>query len=160
MAHFAELKAMTDPTGFTSDSHQVVQRVVVVGNDVVPSDMHVDGETWCINFFNGGIWKQTSYNHNFRKEYAGIGFTYDAAKDKFIRPQPYASWSLDSDDNWQPPVAEPEGEHRQYTHPENGVEDYSHIRWDEENLRWIAMTHDNPPVEYVWNPDTSTYTAL
>ena len=73
MAHFAELKAMTDPTGFTSDSHQVVQRVVVVGNDVVPSDMHADGETWCINFFKGGIWKQTSYNHNFRKQYAGKG---------------------------------------------------------------------------------------
>jgi len=58
MAHFAELKAMTDPTGFTSDSHQIVQRVVVVGNDIAAgggtledNDMHVDGETWCINFF-------------------------------------------------------------------------------------------------------------
>ena len=80
MAHFAELKVMTDPTGFTSDSHQVVQRVVVVGNDVTTAagplgenDMHVDGETWCVNFFKGGIWKQTSYNNNFRKMYAGIG---------------------------------------------------------------------------------------
>jgi hypothetical protein len=61
MAHFAELKAMTDPTGFTSDSHQIVQRVVVVGNDITTAsgplgenDMHVDGETWCINFFKGG----------------------------------------------------------------------------------------------------------
>ena len=67
MAHFAELKAMTDPTGFTSDSHQIVQRVVVVGNDVETAagplgenDMHVDGENWCVNFFKGGIWKQTS----------------------------------------------------------------------------------------------------
>ena len=57
MAHFAELKAMTDPTGFTSDSHQVVQRVVVVGNDIDTAagplgenDMHVDGENWCVNF--------------------------------------------------------------------------------------------------------------
>ena len=63
----AELKEKVDPTGFTSDTHQVVERVVVVGNDCVPSDMHQDGETWCINFFKGGIWKQTSYNHNFRK---------------------------------------------------------------------------------------------
>jgi hypothetical protein len=94
MAHFAELKAMTDPTGFTSDSHQVVQRVVVVGNDCVPSDMHVDGETWCINFFKGGIWKQTSYNHNFRKQYAGIGMIYDPVKDKFLTPQPHASRSI------------------------------------------------------------------
>jgi hypothetical protein len=96
MAHFAELKAMTDPTGFTSDSHQVVQRVVVVGNDCVPSDMHQDGETWCINFFSGGIWKQTSYNNNFRKQYAGIGMIYDPVKDKFLAQQPHASWSLDA----------------------------------------------------------------
>ena len=53
MAHFAEL-----------DDNNVVLRVVVVGNDCVPSDEHVDGETWCINFFKGGIWKQTSYNNN------------------------------------------------------------------------------------------------
>ena len=107
MAHFAELKVMTDPTGFTSDSHQVVQRVVVVGNDVVPSDEHVDGETWCINFFNGGIWKQTSYNHNFRKKYAGIGDIYDPVKNKFLDQQPFASWSLDSNDDWQAPITYP-----------------------------------------------------
>ena len=94
MAHFAELKTKPDPTGFTSDTHQVVERVVVVGNDCVPSDMHQDGETWCINFFKGGIWKQTSYNHNFRKQYAGIGMIYDPVKDKFLSPQPHASWSL------------------------------------------------------------------
>ena len=58
MAHFAELKVKTDPTGFTSDAHQVVERVVVVGNDVATSDgplgvndMHVEGEQWCIDFF-------------------------------------------------------------------------------------------------------------
>ena len=107
MAHFAELKVMTDPTGFTSDSHQVVQRVVVVGNDVVPSDMHVDGETWCINFFKGGIWKQTSYNNNFRKQYAGKGYVYDPVKDKFLVQQPHASWSLDDNDDWQAPIAYP-----------------------------------------------------
>ena len=107
MAHFAELKAMTDPTGFTQDSHQVVQRVVVVGNDCVPSDMHQDGETWCINFFKGGIWKQTSYNHNFRKKYAGIGDIYDPVKDKFLSPQPHKSWSLDSNDDWQAPIDKP-----------------------------------------------------
>ena len=107
MAHFAELKAMTDPTGFTSDSHQVVQRVVVVSNDEVPSDMHVDGETWCINFFKGGIWKQTSYNNNFRKQYCGIGYVYDSAKDKFLSSQPYKSWALDVNDDWKAPIAEP-----------------------------------------------------
>ena len=69
MAHFAELKSKVDPTGFTSDTHQVVERVVVVGNDIPANggtlgdnDKHVDGETWCSNFFKGGSWKQTSYN--------------------------------------------------------------------------------------------------
>jgi hypothetical protein len=107
MAHFAELESKTDPTGFTSDTHQVVKRVVVVANDIEANggtlennDCHVDGETWCSNFFKGGSWKQTSYNNNFRKQYAGIGMIYDSVKDKFLLPQPYASWSLDGSDDW------------------------------------------------------------
>jgi len=103
MAHFAEL-----------DSNNVVKRVIVVGNDVTTAagplgenDMHVDGETWCINFFKGGTWKQTSYNNNFRKQYCGKGYTFDAAKDKFISPQPYASWALDENDDWQAPITRP-----------------------------------------------------
>ena len=107
MAHFAELESKTDPTGFTSDTHLIVKRVVVVANDEVPSDEHVDGETWCVNFFGGGTWKQTSYNHNFRKQYAGVGYRYDASKNKFIIPQPFASWSLDSSDDWQAPITFP-----------------------------------------------------
>ena len=114
MAHFAELKEKTDPTGFTSDLHQVVERVVVVGNDVETAagplgenDMHVDGETWCVDFFKGGIWKQTSYNNNFRKQYAGPDMIYDPVKDKFLAQQPYASWSLDDNDDWQAPIAYP-----------------------------------------------------
>jgi hypothetical protein len=107
MAHFAELESKTDPTGFTSDTHLIVKRVVVVANDEVPSDEHVDGETWCVNFFGGGTWKQTSYNHNFRKQYAGIGYRYDASKNKFIVPQPYASWSLDDSDDWKAPITYP-----------------------------------------------------
>jgi hypothetical protein len=107
MAHFAELESKTDPTGFTSDTHLIVKRVVVVANDEVPSDEHVDGETWCVNFFGGGTWKQTSYNNNFRKQYAGIGMRYDASKNKFLLPQPYASWSLNSSDDWQAPITYP-----------------------------------------------------
>ena len=111
MAHFAELESKVDPTGFTSDTHQIVKRVVVVGNDIAANggiigdnDMHVDGETWCANFFKGGSWKQTSYNNKFRKQYAGIGYRYDSTKNKFIAPQPFASWSLDSNDDWQAPT--------------------------------------------------------
>jgi hypothetical protein len=97
MAHFAEL-----------DGSNVVTRVVVVDNSHVPSDKHADGETWCVNFFGGGTWKQTSYNNKFRKQYAGKGDTYDAAKDKFISPQPYASWALDGSDDWQAPISKPD----------------------------------------------------
>ena len=116
MAHFAELESKTDPTGFTSDTHLIVKQVTVVANDVETAagplgenDMHVDGETWCKNFFNkpDTEFKQTSYNNNFRKQYAGIGYRYDASKNKFLVPQPYASWALDSSDDWQAPITYP-----------------------------------------------------
>ena len=55
----------------------------------------------------GGTWKQTSYNDNFRKQYAGVDFTYDAAKDEFVAPKPYGSWTLDSNNDWQPPITYP-----------------------------------------------------
>jgi len=139
MAHFAELKVKTDPTGFTTDTHQVVERVVVVGNDCVPSDMHADGETWCINFFKGGIWKQTSYNNNFRKMYAGIGMVYDPIKDKFLTQQPHASWSLDASDDWQAPV----------TYPTDTTDKF--ISWNEENLRWTATDHSDPVNNFNWD---------
>ena len=163
MAHFAELKAIKDPTGFTEDSHQIVQRVVVVGNDVDTAagplgenDMHVDGESWCINFFNGGIWKQTSYNHNFRKQYAGIGMVYDSVKDKFLGQQPYASWSLDDNDDWQAPITYP-------SVTDDGQETpewlYS-ISWNEtkyqaDNTKCWEATKSNDesetPTKYNWN---------
>ena len=109
MAHFAELESKTDPTGFTSDTHKVVVAVTVVANDCVPSDEHVDGETWCKNFFNkpNTEFKQTSYNNNFRKQYAGIGYVYDSSKNKFLCPQPYKSWALDSSDDWKAPITYP-----------------------------------------------------
>jgi hypothetical protein len=156
MAHFAELKTKVDPTGFTSDTHQVVERVVVVANDEVPSDMHVDGETWCINFFGGGTWKQTSYNHNFRKQYAGIGYVYDSTKDKFISPQPFASWSLDSNDDWQAPIAYP-------TIEDDGADpvvwryliSWNDTKYQADNTKgWEAIKSNDTsetPTKYDWN---------
>ena len=154
MAHFTELESKTDPTGFTSDTHLVVKRVIVVGNDVSTAagplgenDMHVDGETWCINFFKGGTWKQTSYNNNFRKQYAGINYTFDAAKNKFLRPQPHASWSLDGSDDWQAPVTYPADQSA-----------YS-IAWDEDNLRWLGTkVSDNS--NYRWDADNTEWVSL
>jgi len=135
MAHFAEL-----------DDNNVVKRVIVVGNDVTTAagplgenDMHVDGETWCINFFKGGTWKQTSYNNNFRKQYCGKGYTYDAAKDKFISPQPYASWVLDGNDDWQAPV----------TYPTDTTDKM--ISWDEDNQKWTATDYSDPVNNFNWD---------
>ena len=148
MAHCAELESKTDPTGFTSDIHFVVKRVVVAGNDFVPSDEHVDGETWCVNFFGGGTWKQTSYNNNFRKQYAGINYVYNASKNKFLVPQPFASWSLDGSDDWQAPVAFPEGDQSAYQ-----------ILWDEDNTRWNG-TKISDDSKHRWNADTKAWVAL
>jgi hypothetical protein len=159
MAHFAELKTKVDPTGFTTDTHQVVERVVVVGNDIDTAagklgenDMHQDGETWCINFFKGGIWKQTSYNNNFRKQYAGIGMVYDPVKDKFLGQQPHASWSLDSSDDWKAPITYP-------TITEEGDVRYF-ILWNETKYNadnttgWEATKSNDEsetPTTYNWN---------
>jgi len=135
MAHFAEL-----------DSNNIVKRVVVVGNDVSTADgplgtndMHVDGETWCVNFFKGGNWKQTSYNHNFRKQYCGRGYTFDAAKNKFISPQPFTSWSLDGNDDWQAPV----------TYPTDTTD--KQIMWDEEGQKWTAIGEADPTTKFNWD---------
>tara|TARA_Y100001937_G_scaffold119999_1_gene176547 strand:- start:293 stop:805 length:513 start_codon:yes stop_codon:yes gene_type:complete len=166
MAHFAELESKTDPTGFTSDTHLVVKRVIVVGNDISANggtlgdnDMHVDGETWCVNFFKGGTWKQTSYNHNFRKQYAGIGFTYDPVKDKFLTPQPHASWSLDDNDDWQAPIAYP----TVLDDGNNGSVWWYYIRWNDskyqaDNTKGWEATKSNdtsdPKTIYDWNGTT------
>ena len=155
MAHFAELESKTDPTGFTSDTHLVVKRVVVVGNDVSTgagplgeNDCHADGETWCVDFFKGGTWKQTSYNNNFRKQYAGIGYVYNASKNKFLNVQPYASWALDGSDDWQAPVTYPNGDQSAYQ-----------ITWDEDNLRWIG-TKISDDSNHRWDADNTEWVSL
>jgi len=143
MAHFAEL-----------DGSNVVTRVIVVGNDVTTAsgplgtnDMHVDGETWCVNFFKGGNWKQTSYNNNFRKQYAGKGFTFDSAKDKFISPQPYTSWALDGNDDWQAPV----------TYPTDTTD--KRISWDEDGQKWTATDDSDPVNNFNWDASGLTWVS-
>ena len=151
MAHFAELEEKTDPTGFTSDTHLVVKRVIVISNDDVNAnggDQHANAETFVANLVGDGTWKQTSYNNNFRKQYAGIGFVYNASKNKFLNPQPYASWSLDGNDNWQAPVTFPAGDQSAYR-----------IDWDEDNTRWIA-TKRSDNSNHRWDADNVECVAL
>jgi len=101
MAHFAEL-----------NEDNIVQRVIVVDNkdclDANGVESEEVGATFCNNLF-GGIWKQTSYNANFRKNYAGIGYIYDSSKDAFISPQPFSKWILNEETcEWEAPVEYPE----------------------------------------------------
>ena len=153
MAHFAELNSSNE-----------VLRVVVVSNDDVAAnggDLHADAETFVesiVPYSTGGTaWKQTSYNNNFRKQYAGIGTTYDASKDKFISPQPYASWSLDSNDDWKSPVTFP-------TVTEINSLDVL-ITWDEPNLRWKGETTDTTTdpftdTNYIWDTSSKSWNEV
>ena len=124
MAHFAELNSSNE-----------VLRVIVVSNDDVDAnggDQHADAETFVTTIVphsTGGVaWKQCSYNHNFRKQYAGKGFTYDSSKNKFIQPQPYSSWALDSNDDWQAPVNKPDDVSKNYI-------------WNETDRQWEEVTN-------------------
>lgn len=124
MAHFAQL-----------DDNNVVTQVIVVANEELifeGVENETQGVIFCRSLFgNDTKWVQTSYNGNFRKRYAGIGYTYDAEKDAFIAPQPYPSWTLDADLNWQAPVAMPE--------------DGKPYAWFEPNQEWIELKPATTP---------------
>ena len=117
MAHFCEL-----------DSNNVVLRVIVVANsdtaDANGNEVESIGVAFCQKLF-GGNWKQTSYHGNIRKNYAGIGYTYDASIDAFVAPQPYPSWVLDANAQWQAPVPYPT--------------DGKMYAWDEATQSWVVV---------------------
>lgn len=117
MAHFAQL-----------DENNVVTQVIVVHNNEL-MDNGVESETkgiaFCQSLFPGTKWRQTSYSGNMRKNYAGIGYTYNAIRDAFIAPQPFPSWVLDDATcQWKAPVPMPTDGQR-----------YS---WDEATQAWVA----------------------
>ena len=123
MAHFAKI-----------ENNVVVQVLVVDNKDI--KDEHGDeqeslGQSFLNELLGEATWVQTSYNHNFRKQYAGIGHTYDSAKDKFIKPQPYPSWSLDENDDWQAPIPYPDD-----ADINGGDKVYN---WDEDTTSWVEL---------------------
>ena len=111
MAHYA----------FLDDNNVVTE--VITGIDETELIEGLDPETWYGNFRNQ-VCKRTSYNNNIRKQYAGIGFTYDATKDQFVAPRPFASWSLDANNDWQAPAPRPT--------------DGKIYAWDEASLAWVV----------------------
>lgn len=120
MAHFAKL-----------DQNNVVIEVNVVNNSDVQNLPFPESEQVGVDFlttWSGGYanWKQTSYNANFRKNYAAIGYTYRAELDAFVPPQPYPSWLLnETTANWEAPTPIP-----------TDGKDYT---WDENNQTWIEV---------------------
>ena len=150
MAHFAEL-----------DSNNVVLRVIVISNDDVDAnggDQSSAAETFVATIVpassGGASWKQTSYNNNFRKQYAGIGFTYDVSKNMFIGVKPYTSWTLNSSGDWEAPVTYPNDVE------EGGLRVFP--MWDEDNLRWKGSTFTDAgdETEYRWDASNKVWVAL
>jgi hypothetical protein len=153
MAHFAELNS----------SNEVLQVIVISNEDVDANggDESTQAETFVatiVPYGTGGVaWKQTSYNNNFRKQYAGIGYSYDSSKDMFITPQPYPSWSLDSNGDWLAPVPVP-------TVTEIGSLGVI-TSWDEPNLQWLGQTvdFDTDPIttiNYTWDASNLAWDAV
>ena len=115
MAHFAKVNS------------NIVEQVIVVsdadcGGGTFPESEPV-GQAFIASLGLDGTWLQTSYSGSFRGRYCGIGYSYSVASDQFVAPRPFPSWSLDVNNDWQPPTPMPEG--RSY--------------WDEDSLSWVEL---------------------
>ena len=123
MAYFAKLG-----TG------NIVEQVISINNSVITDSNGIEQEQLGINFISklyntNDVWKQTSYNKTFRKNYAGIGYTYDENRDAFISPKPFNSWILNENTcNWEAPI----------NYPTDGKT----YKWNEETLTWIEIPNN------------------
>lgn len=119
MAHFAKL-----------DEHNKVVSVEVVNNDVITvngSESEEAGIEFLTNLYGHSNWKQTSYSGNIRKNFAGIGSTYDSTLDAFIVPRPFSSWTLNEETcKWESPIPYP---------TDGKVYD-----WFEQNQEWVEVS--------------------
>ena len=121
MAHFAQL-----------NEDNIVTQVIVVANQDTADKDGVENEAigieFCTNLL-GGKWVQTSYNANIRKNYAGIGYKYDATLDAFIPPQPFESWTLNEETaQWEAPTPYPD--------------DGKRYSWDEATTSWVEIVEE------------------
>jgi hypothetical protein len=121
MAYFAKLG-----TG------NIIETVISINNSVITDSNGVEQEQLGVDFINKlyntrDVWKQTSYNNNIRKNFAGIGYQYDQTRDAFIAPKPFNSWILNEDTcRWEAPVDMPEEE----------LEENQYYSWKESTLTW------------------------
>ncbi len=137
MAHFAKL-----------NENNVVLEVNVVSNDVLKDENGVEREELGVQFlidWSGGhpYWKQTSYNNSFRKQYAGIGYTYDPINDVFLSNKPHPNAVLDENFEWVAPIPKPAFNINEYKDV--------YFEWDENQWILIPVPPDNPdPERYTW----------
>jgi hypothetical protein len=150
MAHFAEL-----------DKDNKVIRVVVACNIDIANNGGELSEQAAEHFKivcplseNGVKWIQTSYNSNFRKQPACIGFSYDPVKDVFISIKPYSSWVLNQNNDWEAPIPYPS-----ITTYGDGFQ-YKFIRWNEENMCWIGYDHEEPSNTFKWLPESKSWITI
>ena len=129
MAHFAEIGL----------NNKVLRVVVINNNEMInhnlepPAEDENIGAEFCRNLF-GGTWVQTSYNGNIRKNFAGVGYTYNSERDAFIPLQPFNSWVLNENTClWEAPVAMPNDNKKYY--------------WNEETLSWLVDDSEEPAAE-------------
>jgi hypothetical protein len=125
MAYFAKLG-----TG------NIIETVISINNSVITDNNGVEQEQLGVDFINKlyntrDVWKQTSYNRTFRKNYAGIGYQYNQTRDAFIPPKPYNSWILNEDTClWNAPVAIPTTQ----------LQENQYYSWDESIINWEIKT--------------------
>ena len=166
MAHFAKLGINSKVIG-----------VEVVADEDCKNASNVEDEQVGVQFLERvhgwPLWKQTSYNTRggkhykadntesddqskaFRKNYAGIGYTYDEDRDAFIAPIPFASWVVNETTcEWQAPVTYPSV--TTYGDPAK----YYSILWDESNTRWIANDVENPQGNFRWDASASAWVSI
>ena len=130
MAYFAKLG-----TG------NIVEQVISINNAVITDANGVEQEQLGNDFINKlyntrDVWKQTSYNNNFRKNFAGIGYHYDQARDAFIAPKPFNSWILNEDTcRWEAPVAMPELTQEQ-------IDNKNYYAWNEQIKNWELKNNE------------------
>jgi len=124
MAHFAKLG-----TG------NIVEQIIVISNDIATTEQA--GVDFINKLYNTrDVWKQTSYNNNIRKNFAGIGYQYDQTRDAFIAPKPYQSWILNENTClWESPIPYPitntQNKINEFSNPQNDL-----YRWNEQTLSW------------------------
>ena len=147
MVHFAEI-----------DKNGVVLRILTACNQDIANNGGELSEQASLYFQsytplspNGVKYVQTSYNHNFRGRFAGVGMIYKSDIDKFIPPQPYMSWSLDENGVWQAPITPP-------TILLDSNNRFYNLVWDEPNQKWISTDSNNNSFE--WNTSTLSWDSV